>query len=57
MNDPGRCAVCGQARPDGGAAALEGSTTHDGDQVSWTCARCTREHARSMEARLDERWW
>ncbi|GAA4808062.1 hypothetical protein ACFQ0K_02605 [Nocardioides caeni] len=45
-------------------------TTRDGDEppITWTsavergrqrlfCDRCSREHLRSMEAKLDSEWW
>jgi hypothetical protein len=31
------------------------STTARG--VEQLCAACTREHARAIEAKLDEEWW
>ena len=26
-------------------------------KVVWTCDRCSREHLRSIEAKLDQTWW
>jgi hypothetical protein len=31
------------------------STTARG--AEWLCSACTREHARDIEAKLDEPWW
>jgi len=25
--------------------------------LQWTCLACTREHVRSIEAKLPEEWW
>ena len=48
------CALCGAtspALPLGWATAVErGRTVHH-------CERCSREHVRSMEAKLDSDYW
>jgi Zn-finger protein len=30
--------------------------TENGREV-WTCDRCSREHLRSIEGKLDSAWW
>jgi RNase P subunit RPR2 len=29
----------------------------EGGAVVWTCDRCSREHLRSIEGKLDSPWW
>jgi hypothetical protein len=29
----------------------------DGPYTKWVCPTCTREHVRSIEAKLDTAWW
>jgi hypothetical protein len=57
-----RCAGCGLApRPDEPAGADKipwtWSTGTDEGRQSALCVSCTREHARSIEAKLDAEWW
>lgn len=33
------------------------SVNRDDDRVSVLCDACAREHARSIEAKLDPEWW
>ncbi|QGN58099.1 hypothetical protein GKE56_09610 [Nostocoides sp. HKS02] len=51
------CASCGAVAP---TATLAGVTwtrgTENGREV-WTCERCSREHLRSIEGKLDSAWW
>ena len=51
------CATCGRVADD---PALAGVTwtrgTENGCEV-WTCDRCSREHLRSIEGKLDSAWW
>lgn len=53
------CATCGAA-PDADAAAMSRLTwthgTENGREV-WTCDRCSRQHLRSIEGKLDSAWW
>jgi hypothetical protein len=58
-SEPLVCATCG-ARPDAGdepTARLTWSRGTDGDAVTWTCERCSREHLRAIEGKLDPDWW
>jgi DNA-directed RNA polymerase subunit RPC12/RpoP len=54
------CATCGEVAADDEARALARLTwargTENGREV-WTCARCSREHLRSIEGKLDSSWW
>ena len=47
----GRCGVVAAVRP------LSWSVQRGPDGAGELCDRCTREHLRSIEARLDESWW
>ncbi|GAA2162402.1 hypothetical protein [Humibacillus xanthopallidus] len=53
------CATCGR-RPESGEAAtarLTWSRVTSGAAAAWTCDRCSREHLRSIEGKLDPDWW
>jgi hypothetical protein len=53
------CATCGR-HPEAGSEAtarLTWSRDTSGAAVSWTCDRCSREHLRSIEGKLDPDWW
>ena len=52
------CATC-RGEPVGGAAAasLTWSRAVERGGPVWTCDRCSREHLRSIEAKLDSAWW
>ncbi len=50
------CAVCGR-EGDGADVALGWSTTTEQGRVLAVCDRCTREHLRAMEAKLDREHW
>ena len=54
MTGPVTCARCGES-----AAALPIAWTVERERGSTLvyCERCTREHVRSIEGRLDARWW
>ncbi|HZG98720.1 MAG TPA: hypothetical protein VEY14_10690 [Nocardioidaceae bacterium] len=49
------CEHCGTPAPD--PLPLAWSTYVDADRSAVLCDRCTREHVRAVEARLDSRWW
>lgn len=54
------CARCGATAPAANTAltwttSVEGSG--DGAVTEHYCARCTREHVRGIEAKLDAAWW
>jgi hypothetical protein len=54
------CTVCGDVSDDdaGGDGLPPGwslaSSARGGQRL---CARCTRQHVRDIEAKLDEQWW
>ena len=54
------CATCGAIPATAEAADLARLTwsrgTENGRDV-WTCDRCSREHLRSIEGKLDSAWW
>ncbi|MEO5609820.1 MAG: hypothetical protein ABIQ61_01990 [Ornithinibacter sp.] len=52
------CATCG-GEPVGGAAVASLTWTRGVERGGpvWTCDRCSREHLRSIEAKLDASWW
>ena len=49
------CARCGQQAQGGDTATWSTATGPEG--TTRLCGACTREHLRSIEARLDEQWW
>lgn len=53
------CSVCGAApsSSEEPAARLTWSRGTDGGRVMWTCDRCSRDHLRSIEGKLDPSWW
>jgi hypothetical protein len=62
-DDPGSaplvCSTCGR-RPEPGheaTARLTWSRDSSGAAPAWTCDRCSREHLRSIEGKLDPDWW
>jgi hypothetical protein len=51
------CATCGTVAEDASLATLTWARgTENGRQV-WTCDRCSRQHLRSIEGKLDSAWW
>ncbi|OYN98898.1 hypothetical protein CGZ94_07505 [Enemella evansiae] len=59
---PAVCAGCGRTpRADEGGAPTRPpwtwSNETEGGRQLVRCPDCTRTHARSIEARLDESWW
>lgn len=53
------CSTCG-ATPAPGAEAtarLTWSRGSDGPRTTWTCDRCSRDHLRSIEGKLDPTLW
>ncbi len=51
------CATCGATPEEPAMATLTWTRgTEDGRDV-WTCERCSREHLRSIEGKLDSAWW
>lgn len=54
------CSIC-QVRPDGADAEALARTTWSrgverGTDV-WVCDRCSRDHVRGIEGKLDSAWW
>ncbi|GAB3768308.1 hypothetical protein [Microlunatus parietis] len=55
-----RCAECGrEPEPDEPIWTWSQERLDDGNrtQVLILCPACAREHARSIEAKLDAEWW
>ena len=52
--EPVVCARCGRQAE---AVPATWSSASRPDGVTRLCDGCTRRHLRSIEARLDERWW
>jgi hypothetical protein len=50
------CAWCG-AVADGDEAPVTWATSLERGVVRHYCERCSREHLRSIEGRLDADWW
>lgn len=51
------CATCGRIPEDESAARLTWTLGLDKGRQVWTCDLCSREHLRSIEAKLDSAWW
>ncbi|MGK2949858.1 MAG: hypothetical protein ACSLFP_14905 [Acidimicrobiales bacterium] len=53
------CARCGATPGDEphDGVPLGWSLHTEGDRVLRLCADCTRQHVRSIEAKLDPEWW
>ncbi len=53
------CDACGAVAAAGEPtdATLTWSRGIEQGRVRWTCARCSREHVRDIEGRLDSQWW
>jgi DNA-directed RNA polymerase subunit RPC12/RpoP len=51
------CATCGRTPDDEAAACLTWMRGLENGRVVWTCERCSREHLRSIEGKLDSPWW
>ena len=57
-----RCSGCGRTPRAGEPVTGTGmpwtwSVARDGDSETVLCPDCAREHARSIEAKLDDEWW
>ena len=53
--DGAHCARCGVTAGD--VTPLTWTSSSEAGERRWYCDRCSREHLRSIEGRLDERWW
>ncbi len=54
------CVTCGAAPSTAAAldrARLTWSRGVENGRDVWTCDRCSREHLRSIEGKLDSAWW
>ena len=51
------CATCGGTPDDPAAARLTWARGVENGRTVWTCERCSREHLRSIEGKLDSAWW
>lgn len=50
------CAFCGFSSESDDPPLTWTSAVEQGQQ-KWFCERCSREHLRSMESKLDSEWW
>jgi hypothetical protein len=48
------CALCGTTAP---SLPLGWSTGVERGRTVQHCERCSREHVRAMESKLDSEWW
>ena len=53
------CSTCGTtpAPDDVPMSLLTWSRGTERGRTTWTCPRCSREHVRSIEGKLDPTWW
>lgn len=51
------CVMCGCIPEDKSAALLTWALGMEKGSKVWTCDRCSREHLRSIEGKLDSDWW
>lgn len=54
---PPVCATCGTTAADPDLAAITWTRGTENGREVWTCDRCSREHLRSIEGKLDSAWW
>ncbi|HEY6934846.1 MAG TPA: hypothetical protein VI452_15705 [Marmoricola sp.] len=50
------CAFCGET-VDGAEPPLTWTSAVEQGQRKLFCDRCSREHVRAMESKLDSEWW
>lgn len=50
------CAFCGTTA-EGEAAPLTWTSAVEQGRTKYFCDRCSREHLRAMESKLDSEWW
>lgn len=55
--DPVVCATCGAVPEDAVLVMLTWTRGTEHGRDVWTCERCSREHLRSIEGKLDSAWW
>jgi hypothetical protein len=51
------CATCGAVPDDEALARLAWTRGVENGRDVWTCDRCSRQHLRSIEGKLDSSWW
>jgi hypothetical protein len=51
------CSTCGRVEEDESVARLTWALGVEQGRQVWTCDRCSREHLRSIEGKLDSTWW
>jgi hypothetical protein len=51
------CATCGAVAGDESLARLTWVRSTENGRDLWTCDRCSRQHLRSIEGKLDSSWW
>jgi hypothetical protein len=56
-NGPATCAYCGTAAPEADAVPLTWTTAVENGRRRVFCERCSREHLRAIEGKLDSEWW
>lgn len=54
---PRTCDFCGEREVDPARAALTWTTATERGRTRTFCPRCSREHVRAMESKLDSEWW
>lgn len=50
------CAFCGKV-DEGDQPPLTWTSAVEQGRTKWFCDRCSREHLRAMESKLDSEWW
>ena len=50
------CSFCGATDP-GDAPPLTWTSAVENGHPRWFCDRCSRQHLRAMESKLDSEWW
>ncbi|HET9500996.1 MAG TPA: hypothetical protein VFO98_12110 [Marmoricola sp.] len=50
------CAFCG-AVAEGEQPPITWTSSVEQGSTRWFCDRCSREHLRSIESKLDSEWW
>jgi hypothetical protein len=50
------CSFCGTAAP-GDELPLTWTTSVENGRTKVFCDRCSREHLRAIESKLDSEWW
>ena len=54
MTGPVTCASCGEGAPE---RPVTWAVEQERGETRAYCERCTRKNVRSIEGRLDARWW